>query len=140
MGTQVDRFDCGVKRSSVKVVTSPNVVRNHLFTIHSPVSSKQILVNSLPQRVVHFVDCNKHFFHGWPKVVRRHGAKVGDEVHGEVAASPSSQLGIMGSAVSSLSGVPGETPGEIEINFCVFLILQKASSTTTFVHNTNVRS
>jgi len=64
-------------------------------------------------------------------------AEAGGGVLGEGAASPPPhQLGVWGSAVSSPSGVRGEAPAEID--FCVFLIPQKASSTTLFGHNRNV--
>jgi len=71
--------------------------------------------------------------------VRPKGPKRGVGFMRRGAASlPPHQLGVWGSAVSSPSGVRGEVPAEID--FCVFLIPQKASSTTIFVHNRNVTS
>jgi len=66
-------------------------------------------------------------------------AEEGSEVlGGGQLAPPPHQLGISGSAVSSpANGVRCEAPTEID--FCVFLMPQKAS-TTFFGHNRNVTS
>jgi len=64
--------------------------------------------------------------------------EAGSGVLEEGAANPlPHQLGVWGSVVSSPNGVRGKAPSEID--FCVFLIPQKASS-TIFGHNRNVTS